>query len=163
MKIFLHNIYFYKSCDNLSCIVGVMTVFLFYFIFIFILVCALPVYIVTQSSVYFRRLCGHHCNGVSCVTKFFGRTLPQHLSLTIKIVATNFFLYMVVVTVNIQITKQDQTGFLPKGATMMMTLPQEFEHLKNHSLNMHPIELYLIVFLNENYLSPICHVLLRSS
>jgi hypothetical protein len=46
---------------------------------------------------------------------------------------------------------QDRTGFLPENA-MEMPLPPQFQLPSKHSLNMHPIELELMLFLNENYL-----------
>ena len=49
---------------------------------------------------------------------------------------------------------QDRTGFLPENA-MEMPLPPQFQLPSKHSLNMHPIELELMLFLNENYLPPV--------
>ena len=54
-----------------------------------------PFHILTWSSFAIcnlQCLCAH-CNGVICVTTNFGRTNP-HLSLTIEVVATVFFMHM---------------------------------------------------------------------
>ena len=44
---------------------------------------------------------------------------------------------------------QDHTGFFPENA-MEMPLPPQFQLPSKNSLNMHPIELELRLFLNEN-------------
>ena len=49
---------------------------------------------------------------------------------------------------------QDHTGFLPENA-MEMPLPPQFQLPSKNSLNMHPIELELMLFLNENCLPPV--------
>ena len=49
---------------------------------------------------------------------------------------------------------QDHTGFLPENA-MEMPLPPQFQLPSKHSLNMHPIELKLMLFLNEKNLPPV--------
>ena len=49
---------------------------------------------------------------------------------------------------------QDRSGFIPKES-MKIPRPVQFQLPKKHLLNMHPIELELMLFLNENHLPPI--------
>ena len=48
---------------------------------------------------------------------------------------------------------QDRSGFIPKES-MKIPRPVQFQLPKKHILNMHPIELDRMLFLNENYLPP---------
>jgi hypothetical protein len=49
---------------------------------------------------------------------------------------------------------QDRSGFIPKDS-MKIPRPVQFQLPKKHLLNMHPIELELMLFLNENNITPV--------
>ncbi len=97
VAVYLHFYYYggvkiKRLCFVQHSMIGVMLNLLL--ILHFILSCSYPDLVIVWNL---QCLCGH-CNGAICVTTNFGRINP-HLSLTIEIVATVFFMHMVTVDI----------------------------------------------------------------